>query len=1155
MIDKNLLRLLGKNKRYLFLIVALMVLSMLAGVAVTACIVRLVENTASGLTRTWGIYFIVAGIFVVLRFIFDYLAGTFKDTLGRSARKDLRAKAYDKITRLGASSTDGLGMAGLTQVCLEGIEQLDLYYSSYIPQFFYCMLAPFILFFICLPVCPEAAVVLILLVPLIPVSIIAVSKYAKKIFAKYWDKYISMGGEFLDGVSGLEVLKVFRADGLWHKRLNESSEEFRKVTMKVLIMQLASTTIMDTVAYGGAALGITAAILSMNYWGISPYNALFIVLVAVDFFLPLRAFGSAFHVAMNGASAGKKLMSLLERPETSWGEADVPNQEQGITLKLEDVNFSYDSDTEVIKEMSLTFEPGKLTGIVGRSGCGKSTIVGLLDGRLQPLSGSVTANGADIFSFAGESYYSHLAVISYNTYLFHESVWDNFRLACPGITEEKVYEALAAVQMDSVIRERGGLTSIISEDSSNLSGGQRQRLCLAIALAADRDVYILDEATSNIDIDSERIIMQAVKSLARTKTVIVISHRLENVRDASRIYFIEDGHVAQQGSHDELMSFNGGYKEMYETQKALEFNGSAEAEAVAISGSMGDEPNSSPKTEENPPPQQSRKKPRPWPVIVGKLLSLIGSLTGIIFLAVINGSVGAILALCVTLMGAVAVAKTLGASVTLSYGAIIAMCIIFGVLRGALRFAEQYSNHYIAFKMLAVLRDKLFGALRKLCPAKLETKEKGSVIAMITSDIETLEVFYAHTISPVCIALVNGVFVMLFVSVTANVKIALTALLGYIVIGIIEPVIFQKINRESGVRYRGMFASFNAYFLDSIKGIRELIRFGGDKARKEEVNRRSDELLKEAKKIKRQAVLSACTGALSVSVFILLSLWTGLNEVTVGKLDVGTMLIGVVAVFGSFGPVISLANLPANLTQTFASGDRVLDIMQEEPLVKEITEGEDFEFEKLSVEDLKFSYPQSKETVLRDISFSVNKGEIVGIVGQSGCGKSTLLKLLLRFFPKNAGQILYNGTDIEKIRTVSLLRNVAMVSQNTYLFNVTVRENLLLAKPDATDDELHEACRMASIDDFIKDLPEGYDTPVGELGERLSAGERQRIGLARAFLSGAELILLDEPTSNVDSMNEGIILRSLEAQKNKKTFILISHRESTMAIADRVYRF
>ena len=1214
MIDKELLKLLGKNKKYLVYIVALMVLSLFANVGVTACIVKAVATVASatgalganaagtsayaaseavdavssatgvfsGTTGTLVKYFAIAAVCMVLRFVFDRIAGGLKDELGRNAKKQLREQAYDKITHLGMDATKDLGMAGLTQVCLEGIEQLDLYYSSYIPQFFYCMMAPFVLFFICLPICWQSAVVLILLVPLIPVSIIAVSRYAKKIFAKYWGKYISMGGEFLDGVSGLEVLKVFRADGLWHKRLNESSEEFRKITMKVLIMQLASTTIMDTVAYGGAALGITAAILSMNLWGLSPMKALFIVLVAVDFFLPLRAFGSAFHVAMNGASAGKKLLGLLNLPEPEFGEAEVSGDGASVfTLQLENVTFSYDGSQDAVKDATMTFETGKLTGIVGQSGCGKSTVVGLLEGVLRPQSGHVLINGLEPKKVSREDYYKHLAVVSYNTYLFNESVIDNFRLARPDITEKDVYAALQKVRMDEVIRERGGLGTVISEDATNLSGGQRQRLCLAVSLAADKDIYILDEATSNIDIESETIIMDAIRGLSKTKNVIVISHRLENVKEADLIYFMEAGRVAESGTHEELMRLGGGYKTLYETQKALEFHGAESGnahQAIPISnGKTSDsetvQANQFGTADGNRTETSTRKHSRPWPVIVAKLLSLIGSLAGIIFLAVLGGSVGSLLALSVTLMGAVAVAKALGASVTLSYGAIIALCIVFGLLRGALRFAEQYSNHFIAFKLLAVLRDKIFGALRVLCPAKLESKQKGSIIAMITSDIETLEVFYAHTISPVCIAFVNAVFVFLFNGFVASFKIALVALLGYLVIGVLEPVIAQKLTREAGAKYRAEFASFNAYFLDSIKGIRDIILYGACEPRKEEVNQRSETLLAWTKKIKTQSVVTACVCSLTVSVFILLALGTGLSGVLNGELAIGPMLIGVVAVFGSFGPVISLANLPANLTQTFASGDRVLDLMEEEPVVKEIIKGKDFEFDTLAVEDLSFAYPETngagtegtvadresdkiqKQKVLNDITLSVEKGQIVGIVGPSGCGKSTLLKLLLRFWKKDGGSILYNGTDIEKVRTDSLLDNVTMVQQNTYLFNVTIRENLLLAKQDATQKELEEACRMASIHDFIMTLPEGYDTPVGELGGRLSAGEKQRIGLARAFLSGADLILLDEPTSNVDSINEGIILRSLEAQKQQKSFILVSHRESTMAIADKVYRF
>lgn len=572
MIDKELLRLLGGSRKYIFYTVGAMVIGLIANLSITASIcyaIKLLSQSAE--PSAYIIPAVCAVVGVVVRYAASRITGNLKDLLGRKAKKDLREKTYDKIVRLGVRSTDGMSVAGLTQVAMEGIEQLDLYYSSYIPQFFYAMLAPIILFFVTVGFDWRVAVVLLCCVPLIPVSIVAVSKYAKKIFAKYWGKYTSMGDSFLDSVQGLRELKIFRADAAQHVKMNENAEEFRKITMKVLVMQLASTTIMDIVAYGGAGLGIAFAVTGVANRGLSPVSALFLILVAVDFFLPLRAFGSAFHVAMNGASAGKKILSLLAQPDPVWGEEKLSNTE----LKLENVTFSYDGERDVLKNVTMIFPEKGMTSIVGESGCGKSTAVGLLYGALRPKSGKVTAGGKPLESLSREEYYSKLAVVSYNTYIFNTTVRENFKLAKENVTDDEIFDALEKVNLADFIRENGGLDKEITEDGANISGGQKQRLALAVNLVADKSVYIFDEATSNIDIESEAVIMRNIKALSEKKSVIVISHRLENVVPSDRIYYMENGEVKEVGTHSELMASQGGYAALYTAQKKLE-NGYAE---------------------------------------------------------------------------------------------------------------------------------------------------------------------------------------------------------------------------------------------------------------------------------------------------------------------------------------------------------------------------------------------------------------------------------------------------------------------------------------------------------------------------------------------------------------------------------------------------
>ena len=571
MIDKKLLALLGHNKKYIFYAVGLMIVGLFANLAITASICYAIqyaaEYTSSG-SNAQG--FILPAVIVIIAMTIRYVTsrsiGDLKDTLGRNVKKDLRQKIYDKIIKLGVRTTDNMSMAGLTQLSMEGVEQLDLYYSAYIPQFFYAMIAPIILFIVTVRINWTVALVLLACVPLIPMSIIAVSRYAKKIFAKYWGKYTSMGDSFLDSVQGLKELKIFQADAAQNIKMNETSEEFRKITMKVLVMQLASTTIMDMVAYGGAGLGIALTIHAVVNGSLSAYAALFLILVAVDFFLPLRAFGSAFHIAMNGASAGNKILSLLAQPDPVWGNETVASTE--ITVK--DVTFSYDGKRDVLKHASMNFGSTGMCAIVGESGSGKSTVVNLLLGAYHPQQGSILVGNKPLETLSRESYYSHISVVSYNTYIFNETIRQNFMLAKYNVTDEEIYSALKKVNLYDFIIENGGLDKVITEDAANISGGQKQRLALAINLVANKDIYIFDEATSNIDIESEAIIMNNIKELSKEKSVIVISHRLANVIAADTIYYIEDGEVKEHGTHNELMNMHEGYAKLYTAQKNLE---------------------------------------------------------------------------------------------------------------------------------------------------------------------------------------------------------------------------------------------------------------------------------------------------------------------------------------------------------------------------------------------------------------------------------------------------------------------------------------------------------------------------------------------------------------------------------------------------------
>ena len=565
MLDKELLRLLDK-KGYVAWTVVLSVASLFLNLGITACVCIALAWAYEGVKATKYAYLAVAAaVLVAIRFITGMISGNLRNGISNGVKTDLRNKTYRKIVDLGVNSADDMNVAGLTQISLEGIEQLDLYYSSYLPQFFYAMIAPVLLFCVFVFIDWRTAVILLACVPLIPLSIVAVSKYAKKVFAKYWGRYVSMGDGFLDGIQGMRELKIFKADKEYGEKMNVKAEEFRKITMKVLVMQLASTTIMDLVAFGGAGAGIAVAVWGVAAGRFNAFVAMFIVLTAAEFFLPLRSLGSAFHVAMNGASAGKKISALLKKPLPEWGKENYEKQD----ITIEGVDFSYTPERKIIDGANMVFSRG-MTAIVGESGSGKSTIAGLVTGALRADKGEVKAGEKKLSSLDRSKYYSQLALISCNTYIFNASVEDNFRLAKPDVTQEEIWQALKKVNLDGFIKQNGGLEKIINEDGGNISGGEKQRLALAVNLVCDKYVYIFDEATSNIDADSEKIISDNVVTLARDKIVIMISHRLANVVKADKIYYIEKGRVAEQGTHDILMSMDGKYAQLYKTQQRLE---------------------------------------------------------------------------------------------------------------------------------------------------------------------------------------------------------------------------------------------------------------------------------------------------------------------------------------------------------------------------------------------------------------------------------------------------------------------------------------------------------------------------------------------------------------------------------------------------------
>lgn len=571
MIDKRLVGMVPDSKKYIAGNVVLMWCSLVANIVMMSGIALLLQKLFLKTADSRDIV-LFAGLVAavnVARYFLTTGASRMSYLSARAVKKTLREQIYQKLLKLGMSYREELKTSEIVQVAVEGVEQLETYFGAYLPQFFYAMAAPLTLFIVLLPVSVPAAVLLFVCVPLIPVAIALVQTWAKKLLSGYWDQYTALGDTFLENLQGLTTLKVYQTDGIRHAKMNEESEKFRKITMKVLTMQLNSITIMDIVAYGGAALGITTALLQYRGGHTGFGGCLLIILLSADFFLPMRQLGSFFHIAMNGMAASGKIFRLLElKEEPQEKKQEIPDTE--ALIRLDEVCFSYEPGREILHDISMELKPGSFTAIVGESGSGKSTLASVLTGQNKKRKGTLTIGGVDFDDISEESRMRHITYVSHNSYLFGGTVRDNLLMAKPDASEKELWQVLEQTKLSDFLKSERGLDTVLTAQASNLSGGQRQRLALARALLHDSPVYLFDEATSNIDVESENDIMEQIIALAQKKTVIVISHRLANTVTADRIYVLADGKLAEQGTHEKLLEKRGVYASLWNTQQALE---------------------------------------------------------------------------------------------------------------------------------------------------------------------------------------------------------------------------------------------------------------------------------------------------------------------------------------------------------------------------------------------------------------------------------------------------------------------------------------------------------------------------------------------------------------------------------------------------------
>lgn len=1102
---------------------------------------------------------------IIVRAASIYLAQRAGDKAAFEAVRRVRSLVYDKLTALGPSYTETVPTAEAVQTSVEGATQLQVYFGGYLPQLFFAGLAPITLFVLLVGQAGLPAALLLACVPVIPISIMMVMRNAKKIGAEYWGSYVDLGGMFLEAVQGLTTLKVYQADHSWHERINAESERFRTATMRLLVMQLRSICVMDLVVYMGAALGIIVAVLQLATGKIGFEAAFLIVFLSQEFFLPMRRLGSLFHTAMNGMAASRRMFGILDTPEPERGDVELDGRGD---IELAGVSYAY-GDRTVLDSASATIAHGSLVALVGESGGGKSTLAGIIAGRKGAYRGSVRIGGVELRDVTAASLMRAVTLVPTNGYLFAGTLRDNLLLAQPNATDTELLRALDRTRVAAFVQANGGLDMVINEGGTNLSGGQRQRVCMARALLHDSPIYVFDEATSNVDAASEAAIGEVIASLAGGHTVIVVAHRLSTIVDADQILVLERGRIAEHGTHDELLADAGVYARMWNSQEQLSAYAYAEdgAEDVAMAeAAEGDDGRDGADMADAAAAPGSDHARRSAPSIMWRMMGLVRPLAGWLVLAVALGSIGMLTAAFVPAFGAFGLMAALGHNALgLGLVASCAACAACGITRGPLHYGEQLCNHYIAFRLLAHIRDLVFGALRQLAPAKLEGRDKGELVSLVTSDIELLEVFYAHTISPIVIALVcTAVFEGFLLAVSP--ELAGIALVAYAVLGVLLPLVSAKTCGTTGRQSREGAGKLGAFVLDSLRGASETIQFAGGADRSRALGELTEQIGAVDARLKRRQAASEATADALILVANLVMLGRALQLVAAGTIDFAAAFVAVFTFVSSFGSVMAVSRLGASLQETLASGARVLDLLDEQPQCAEVTDGQNVEFAGAAAEHVSFSYvggagaddagQAADETaaslILDDVTCTFAPGTMTCIMGRSGSGKSTLLKLLMRFWDPTAGAITVSGVDARRINTASLRSHEAYMTQDTHLFCGTVRENLLVARADATDAELLDACQSASLTALIDRLPQGLDTPVAELGDSLSGGERQRIGLARIFLNDTPFILLDEPTSALDALNEAAVMQAVDELKRRgKTIVLVSHRASTCAFADR----